>query len=170
MDDNVKVNSLSVNNVSKSVSFNGYEFDIYSDVWKLNKNKELRVGFISEFSQGIQEDIRSTLVYFAENKSSYHASNVCLAIKSYYDKTGRTVVDEAGLLVYKSIYSKKSEEYRLGVLRVFLKQIYFLEFNAVSDQVFELLSSWKLSGNDKGTAVYHLMQRTVHTAILSSKL
>ena len=42
------------------------------------------------------------------------------------------------------------------MLRVFLKQLYFLEFKAVSDQVFELLSSWKLSGNDKGTAVLSL--------------
>jgi len=156
MENNVKVNSLSVNNVSKSVSFNGYEFDIESDTWVLNKNKELQVKFIEKFDPLIQDDIRSTLVYFAENKSSYHAFNMCLAIKNYYDKTDRRVIDEAGLLAYKSIYSKKNEEYRLGVLRVFLKQIYFLEFNAVSDQVFELLTSWKLSGNDKGTAVLSL--------------
>jgi len=156
MENKVKVNSLSVSNVSKSVSFNGYEFDIDSDVWVLNKNKDLRVDFIAEFNPSIQEDIRATLVYFAENKSAYHAFNVCLAIKNYYDKTGRRVIDETGLLAYKSIYSKKSEEYRLGVLRVFLKQLYFLEFKAVSDQLFELLSRWKLSGNDKGTAVLSL--------------
>lgn len=152
----MKVNALSVSNVSKSVSFNGYEFDMDSDVWELNKNKALNVDFIAEFDPTIQEDVRSTLVYFAESKSAYHAFNVCLAIKNYYDKTGRRVIDETGLLVYKSIYSKKSEEYRLGVLRVFLKQLYFLEFKAVSDQLFELLSRWKLSGNDKGIAVLSL--------------
>lgn len=156
MDNIVKVKPLSVSNISKSISFNGYEFDIESDVWVLNRNKELNVAFISEFDSSIQEDIRSTLVYFAENKSAYHAFNVCLAIKNYYDKTGGRSFDEVGLLAYKSIYSKKSEEYRLGVLRVFLKQLYFLEFEAVSDQVFELLSSWRLSGNDKGTAVLSL--------------
>jgi len=120
MENKVKVNILAVNNVSKTVSFNGYEFDVYSDTWVLNKNKELRVNFITEFEQAIQEDIRSTLVYFAETKSAYHAFNVCLAIKNYYDKTGRGIIDERGLLKYKSIYSKKNEEYRLGVLRVFI--------------------------------------------------
>ncbi|MCG7920828.1 MAG: site-specific integrase [Candidatus Thiodiazotropha lotti] len=156
MDNIAKVKSLSVSNISKSISFNGYEFDIESDLWALNRNKELNVDFITEFDPSIQEDIRSTLVYFAESKSGDHAYNVCNAIKNYYAKTGRRVIDESGLLAYKSIYSKKSEEYRLGLLRVFLKQLYFLEFKAVSDQVFELLSSWKLSGNDKGTAVLSL--------------
>jgi len=53
----VKVNSLSVDNVSKTASFNGYEFDMYSDAWELNKNKALRVDFIAEFDRTIQEDI-----------------------------------------------------------------------------------------------------------------
>jgi len=156
MDNIVKAKSLSVSNISKSISFNGYEFDIESDLWVLNRNSELNVDFITEFDSSIREDIRSTLVYFAENKSGDHAYNVCNAIKNYYVKTGRRVIDESGLLAYKSIYSKKSEEYRLGVLRVFLKQMYFLEFKAVSEQAFELLSGWKLSGNDKGTAVLSL--------------
>ena len=156
MNNTVKIKDLSVSNISKSTSFNGYEFDIGSDLWVLNRNKELNVDFITKFDSSIQEDIRSTLVYFAESKSGDHAYNVCNAIKNYYAKTGRRVIDESGLLTYKSLYSKKSEEYRLGVLRVFLKQLYFLEFGAVSDQVFELLSSWKLSGNDKGTAVLSL--------------
>lgn len=147
---------VSVSNVSKSMSFNGYEFDIESDLWVLNRNKELNVDFIAEFDSSIQEDIRSTLVYFAENKSGDHAYNLCCAIKNYYVKTGRRVIDEVGLLAYKSMYSKKSEEYRLGVLRVFIKQIYFLEFGTVSDQVIELLNSWRLSGNDKGMAVLSL--------------
>jgi len=156
MNNKVQAVSSAVKNVSKTVSFNGCEFDTESDTWVLNKNKDLQVKFIEEFDSLIQDDIRSALVYFAENKSGDHAYNVCNAIKNYYVKTGRRVIDEVGLLAYKSIYSKKNEEYRLGVLRVFLKQLYFLEFKAVSDQLFELLSSWKLSGNDKGTAVLSL--------------
>ncbi|NOV29227.1 site-specific integrase [Methylomonas sp. ZR1] len=142
--------------VSKSVSFDGYEFDIYSDKWQLNINKYLNVSFIVEFDDLIQNDIRETLVYFAETKSASHAVNVCLAIKNYYDKTSFRVINEKGLLTYKALYSSKSQEHRLGVLRVFLKQLYFLEFNAVSDQLFELMNSWSLSGNDKGMAVLSL--------------
>ncbi|WP_157819294.1 site-specific integrase [Mariprofundus aestuarium] len=151
----MKVNALSVNNVSKSVSFNGYEFDICSDVWKLNINVEINVSFIDEFSLEIQDDLRATLAYFAENKSVGHTANVCREIKGYL-KNGFKTITQEGVISYKSKFLAKKDEYRLGVLRVFLKQIYFLEFNAVSDQVFELLSSWKLSGNDKGTAVLSL--------------
>jgi len=156
MINSAKLSTPTVRNVSKHISFNGYEFDIESDFWVLNKNRGINVDFINNFDLPIQEDLRSTLCYFAEFKSAYHTFNVCLAIKNYLDKTGRKTIDELGLLTYKSFYSKKNEEYRLGVLRVFLKQLYFLEFNAVSDQVFELLNSWKLSGNDKGTAVLSL--------------
>ncbi|OOZ39823.1 hypothetical protein BOW53_10210 [Solemya pervernicosa gill symbiont] len=155
MDNIVNRNALSVSNVSKSVSFNGYEFDMYSDVWKLNKDREIRVGFVAEFESSIQEDIRATLVYFAENKSVGHVANVCREIKGYVDNGFRTITQE-GVLAYKSKFSSKRDEYRVAVLRVFLKQLYFLEFKAVSDQVFELLSSWKLSGNDKGMAVLSL--------------
>jgi len=142
--------------VSKSVSFDGYEFDSYSDKWQLNKNRCLNVSFIVEFDSLVQSDIRETLVYFAETKAADHAFNVCLAIKNYHDKTGYKVINEEGLITYKALYSNKNEEYRVGVLRVFLKQLYFLEFDAVSDQLFELMSSWSLSGNDKGMAVLSL--------------
>jgi len=155
MDNKMKIQALSVNNISKSVSFNGYEFDIYSDVWKLNRNKELRVDFIASFDQRIQEDIRSTLVYFAENKSGAHAANVCREIKAYLNNGFKTFTQE-GVIAFKANFSLKRDEYRVAVLRVFLKQLYFLEFDAVNDQLFELLTSWKLSGNDKGIAVLSL--------------
>lgn len=152
----MKAISVSPVKVSKSVSFEGYEFDSYSDKWQLNKNRYLNVSFIVEFDSQVQGDIRETLVYFAETKAADHAFNVCLAIKNYHDKTGYKVINEEGLLTYKVLYSNKSEEYRVGVLRVFLKQLYFLEFNAVSDQLFELMNKWSLSGNDKGMAVLSL--------------
>lgn len=142
--------------VSKTKSFNGYEFDIYSDFWQLDKNNLMSVEFINNFSPLIQDDIRDTLVYFAETNSSYHACNMCRAIKNYYDTTEIKLINELGLLKFKSVYSKKNEEYRLGALRVFLKQLYFLEFKAVSNPLFDLMNNWKLSGNDKGLAVLSL--------------
>jgi len=151
----IKVDSLSVKNISKSVSFNGYEFDIYSNVWELNRNGKLRVDFLKGFELGIQEDIRSTLVYFAETKSVGHAANVCREIKEYLNNGFKTFTQE-GVVAFKAKFSLKKDEYRVAVLRVFLKQLYFLELNAVSDEVFELLSSWRLSGNDKGVAVLSL--------------
>lgn len=150
------VQNTQVTKISKSKSFNGYEFDLNSNIWQLDKNKQLDTFFISKFHHEIQDDLIGTLAYFAETKSAYHAVNMAVSLKSYYDKTQNNLIDEKGLLKYKSIYSRKNEEHRLGTLRVFLKQIYYLEYEAVSEQVFELLNGWKLAGNDKGQAVLSL--------------
>lgn len=149
----MKIINQQLTKVTKLKSFRGYEFDLNEDSWQLDKNKELKVDFINSFNPKIQEDIRNTLAYFAETKSAYHAVNMGIAIKSYFDKTQTNLINEYGLLKYKSIYSNKSEEYRLGTLRVFLKQIYFLEYKAVSEDIFSLIDGWRLSGNEKGTAV-----------------
>jgi integrase len=149
----LKIINQQLTKVTKLKSFRGYEFDIGSDFWQLDKNTSLNLDFIRMFDLRIQSDLRETLAYFAETKSPYHSENMRKAIKSYLDKTQTNLINEHGLLKYKSIYSKKSEEYRLGTLRVFLKQIYFLEYKAVSEEIFSLLDGWRLSGNDKGTAV-----------------
>lgn len=49
MNNIAKTKPVLVSNISKSISFNRYEFDIEFDVWVLNKNKELNVDFIDEF-------------------------------------------------------------------------------------------------------------------------
>lgn len=141
-------------NITKSVSFHGYEFDTESDVWTLSKEKTIYVNFITDFDTSIQEDIRATLIYFSEQKSADHTYNVCFAIKDYL-RTTQTKINELGLLTYKSFFSKK-DEYRVGILRVFLKQLFFLGFDAVSEEIMELLNRWSLSGNEKGIAVLSL--------------
>lgn len=141
-------------NITASVSFHGYEFDIESDIWVLSKERKINVNFINDFDASIQNDIRATLVYFAEQKSDAHTYSVCFAIKNYL-RTKQIHINELGLLTYKSLFSKK-DEYRVAVFRVFLKQLFFLGFDAVSEEIMELLNRWKLSGNEKGLAVLSL--------------
>lgn len=145
-----------LSNLLISKSFNGYEFNYNSTLWQLDKNRELKIDFVNNFDKKIQDDLIGTLAYFAETKSSYHSVNMASALKNYYDKTQSSLIDEKGLLKYKSIYSKKNEEHRLGALRVFLKQLHYLEYEAVSKEIFELLDGWRLSSNDKGLAVLSL--------------
>lgn len=141
-------------NITTSVSFNGYEFNTEDDIWILSKDKRINVGFITNFDMAIQDDIRSTLVYFSEQKSAAHAYGICFAIKDYL-RTNQTKINELGLTTYISFFSKK-DEYRVAVLRVFLKQLFFLGFDAVSEEIMELLNRWNLSGNEKGIAVLSL--------------
>lgn len=144
----------STGKVSKSVSFHGYEFDTETDKWTLSKERSLKTDFIGSFAPSIQEDIRGTLIFFAEHKSAAHTQNVHREIKAYL-ATGETTITEYGLLKFKSGLAKK-DEYRVGVLRVFLKQINILGFDAVNEECLELLNGWRLSGNVQGMAVLSL--------------
>lgn len=149
-----KLDLATTGKVTKSVSFHGYEFDTEADMWVLSKDRTINVNFITSFASSIQEDIRGTLSYFAEHKSAAHTANVHREIKAYLT-TGEATITEYGLLTLKSGCTKK-DEYRVGVLRVFLKQMHVLDFEALNDECLELLNSWRLSGNDKGTAVLSL--------------
>ncbi|MFT4803098.1 MAG: integrase [Psychroserpens sp.] len=140
--------------VTKNVSFHGYEFDIEDEMWVLNKERTINTSFIRSFSPSIQNNIRSTLSYFAEHKSAAHTANIHREIKAYLS-TGETTITEYGLLTFKSGLAKKGE-YRVAVLRVFLKMMNILEFGALNDACLELLNGWRLSGNTKGTAVLSL--------------
>src|SRR5690606_31276769 len=59
-------------------------------------------------------------------------------------------------LNYKNYFKSKKEEYKVGMLRVFLKKIYDLGYNSIDDQVYDLIDSWRLSGIEKGAAVLSL--------------
>lgn len=145
---------VTIGKVTKSVSFHGCEFDTEADIWVLSKDRTININFITSFAPSIQEDIRGTLSYFAEHKSASHTANVHREIKAYLT-TGEIAITELGLLTFKSGFTKK-DEYRVAVLRVFLKQMHVLEFHALNDECLELLNGWKLSGNEKGTAVLSL--------------
>ena len=155
MDDLAQTLDLAVTGkVTKSVSFHAYEFDTESDNWTLSKERVINTGFIMSFDPSIQEDIRGTLCYFAEHKSAAHTANVQREIKAYL-KTGETTITEYGLLTFKSGFAKK-HEYRVGILRVFLKQMHILDLDALNDECLELLNGWRLTGNEQGVAVLSL--------------
>lgn len=52
--------------ISKTSSFNGYEFDIYDKRWILNREVIVRVEIaLSGYDANVVEKIRGALVYFA---------------------------------------------------------------------------------------------------------
>ncbi|MFA0521450.1 site-specific integrase, partial [Vibrio sp. 10N.222.55.E8] len=62
--------------VTTSVSHNGFEFDYLSSRWTLNRDVTVSVEFLNLFSQPLQDDIRETLVFYAETSSANHTSNI----------------------------------------------------------------------------------------------
>ncbi len=141
--------------ISKTTSFNGYEFDTEADRWSLNKDVNFSLSFLSDFDKAIQDDVRGALVYFAEQKSAGYTQSIVKCIKKYQEETEQLSFSEQGLLKWKSILGKKREP-DLGKLRSFLKQMHSLGYKALDDICLELLNGWRLSGGDRGIPVLSL--------------
>ena len=152
--------SIRIDSLDKSqntfTSFKGYEFSIDDQKWVLDINKTIDISRIRNFEFSVQSDVVMTLVHFAKYSSSSHTANMCEYIGKYFDITGEDHFSIKGLLNYKNFYSAKKDEYKVAMLRVFLKKLYDLGYSSVDDEVYDLMDSWRLSGNEKGAAVLSL--------------
>lgn len=152
--------SILINSTDKSqntfTSFKGYEFSIDHQKWVLDINKTIDISRIRNYEFSVQSDIVMTLSHFAKYSSSSHTANMCEYIGKYSDVTGEDHFSIKGLLNYKNFYSSKKDEYKVAMLRVFLKKLYDLGYSSVDDEIYDLMDSWRLSGNEKGAAVLSL--------------
>lgn len=152
--------SLRVDILDKSqksfTSFKGYEFSIDHQKWVLDINKTIDISRVRNYEFSVQSDIVMTLAHFAKYSSSSHTANMCEYIGKYSDITGEDHFSIKGLLNYKNFYSSKKEDYKVAMLRVFLKKLYDLGYSSVGEEIYDLIDSWRLIGNEKGTAVLSL--------------
>lgn len=146
--------------VTTCISFNGFEFDYLSDRWTLNRNVTILVNFLGSFVLPLQEDIRETLVFYAETSSADHTSNIVKSLKLYQTITGQNDLTEQGFASFKNKLPKK-DWYKVSIVRGMIRQMRFLGLDKnIDDAVFKLTEQWKLGGNDKGVAVLTLDPET----------
>src|SRR5690554_5045003 len=70
-------------NITLAVSYRGFEFDTLENEWTLNRNITVDLRFLDDFNEAVAEDIRETLLYFAENYSAPHVRNLIDNLKVY---------------------------------------------------------------------------------------
>lgn len=146
--------------VTLTISQSGFEFDYNADKWVLNINITENVNFISNFNNLIADDVRETLVYFAENNSAGYVQTLVTNLKLYLRSTGATEFSELALVTFKRSLPKKME-YKLAVVRGFIRQMRYLGLDThIDDGVYKLTDQWRLSGNEKGVAVLSLDPET----------
>ncbi|MBF4220008.1 site-specific integrase [Vibrio anguillarum] len=156
----VNFDFASESKVTTSVSHNGFEFDYLSSRWTLNRDVTVSVGFLDSFVQPLQEDIRETLVYYAETSSAKHTQNIAIHLKLYQKLSGENSLTTKGLASFKNNLLKK-DWYKVSVVRGMLRQMRFLKLDEhIDDAVFKLTDQWRLGGNDKGVAVLTLDPET----------
>ena len=146
--------------VTLAISHNGFEFDYQQNKWVLNRNVTIDLNFLTQFNVALAEDVRETLVYFAENSSAHHTSNLSKRLKLYLELSRGNDFSELNFLAVKGALPKK-DEYKLSVVRGFIRQMRYLGLNGnIDDAVYKLTDQWRLSGNEKGVAVLSLDPET----------
>lgn len=139
-----------------TVSFRGFEFDYNDDIWVLNRNIKVNVGFIRSLDQQLSADIIETLVYFAEGYSAGYTSILTKDLKRFFNHSEANIVSVSSLVNYKNSLSK-SEEPRIAVVRTFLRQMRYLQLDCcISNDIFEVMGQWRLYGGDRGVPVLSL--------------
>ncbi|EPC3544296.1 MULTISPECIES: site-specific integrase [Aeromonas] len=141
-------------NVSKTMSFNGYEFDIYDKSWVLNREVIVRVdNVLSGYDINVADEIRGALVYYAENKSAHYTEKMCEHLIKYKKITKQCAFNEIGLLAFKQAFPDKNHQNIPSTLRAFIRQSDFLGFNIISKDTLALINKWRFKGRDKGLPV-----------------
>ena len=136
-----------------AISYSGFEFDCLENTWVLSRNITLCLNFLAQFNEATARDVRETLVYFAENLSSHHTSNLSKQLRLYLEVSETNCFSELGFLAFKNSLSGDGE-YKLSVVRGFVRQMRYLGLDSsIDDNVYKLTDQWRLSGNDKGAAV-----------------
>ncbi|AZG34586.1 site-specific integrase [Shewanella psychromarinicola] len=149
---NVELQSTPTTTIASS----GFEFDYLDDVWILNRNVTVNVSFLVQFNDRLAEDVIDTLVHYAENHSAHHVSNLAKSLKLYLMASDTDSFSEHGFLAFKSSLSKKNQ-YKLSIVRGFLRQMRYLGFDEnIDDNVYKLTDRWTIPGNEKGVAVLSL--------------
>lgn len=142
------------NGVSKALSLNGYEFDIYGECWLLNREVKLQLQATLElYDTNVAEEIRGALVFFAENKSAHYTQKICNYLTSYVKLTNQRQFNEIGLLKFKKCFPDKNTHEKPSTLRSFIRQSDLLGFNVIDKETLALLNKWRFKGREKGLPV-----------------
>lgn len=135
-----------------AVSKDGYSFDPTASHWKLNKDVLISLNIPHKIDVITERGFRETLLRYAEEASARHTRNMETRFKRYLKDTNATQVTETDLINWRASLDV-NEQWQLGGLKGFLIAWHDYGFAGVSKAVVDLLTGWRISGNDKGMAV-----------------
>ena len=101
---------------------------------------------------------KRTLVWYAENRSPYHLSNMFFYLAFFFRQRAESTGLPVSMITPESILSYRSclrnrDSYYLGSLSGFLQKWHSLNLYGVTDDAIALLKQLRIKGNKKGEAV-----------------
>lgn len=135
-------------------SRDGYLVEFFCENWVLSKDVRIPVGLVDMFlDSGMGLSFRKVLSHFAKTHSANYAVSLFYYCKVYFEKTqGLIPFGVESLISYRSSLNPESE-FKLSVVRGFIRQWGRLGYGGISDEARGLLDQWTLKGSTKGRAV-----------------
>lgn len=138
----------------KRLSKANYEFDVYSDNWQLDANVRLNLTLLDplDLTPKFSECFRLALADYSTEFSSNYARNIFSFTRLLFEMGVKDKIIEQHVINLKNSLTKNTE-YKLGYIRAFLLDWHDKNIHGIDKKVVGLLSSLKISGNEKGKAV-----------------
>lgn len=132
----------------------GYEFNIYSDFWKLDGSLTLNWQLLDELylDNSFKEGLRKTLAVYASETSAKYTHNIFTGIKSLLVTTNSRSLTLASVQNYLGTLDKQNE-YKLGAIKAFILDWHERRFIGLDPEVPQFLEELVLKGNVKGKSV-----------------
>lgn len=134
------------------ISHNKREFRLWDDVWSLSKDVSVSLAWAEELADGYHRIYRELLAEYASAHAGGTVAAVDAAMRSYVFFAGDNLFSDFSFISFRSSRGQTSEGY-LARLRPFLYLWNERGYEGISDEVVQLLKSWKIKGNKKGHAV-----------------
>ena len=137
-------------------SRSGYQINLSDGKWLISKNMTINFDLVENLIDiNLIPAMKLVMSFYVKNYSSSHVSNIYDRFRDYLKFSKSKAITVNGLINFRSSLDREHEWY-LGTIKGFLKKWHELGYEGVSDDVVDLLNSWRLKGNVKGDVVKRL--------------
>lgn len=134
-------------------SKDGYEVDIYSDHWKLNKDKSFLLDSLPEWlGEDIRNSFRQVLAVYGESCSAAYTASLAYRLKSYFSSAkDAELFTPASMISYR--HQLRGDDWLMSSIRAFVRTWVSLGYPGIPSETLTMIEKWKIKGNEKGYAV-----------------
>ncbi len=146
---------------STATTLEGIEFDPRDDVWPvggLTRSERLKFSIFNRLSNRVVHCLKWALTISLQNNSFSHSSNQHNQFFLFYRLVLRDAdtihdrIELSHILTFKG-HLDVATEWKLGVVRILLRNMENLGFGIASNDALEYLSAATIRGNRKGTSI-----------------
>lgn len=135
------------------ISKDGYEVNIYSNLWILNKDTRIHLDTLPRWMDvDLKSTFKQVLAIYGETCSAQHALGMYRRFKFYFESTHNLpIFSPESLISHRSRLVDR--EWELSSMRAFIRTWISLGYPGAPIETLKMMEGWRIKGNEKGYAV-----------------